>query len=200
MRSMRGAALGRLLIAAAALIVVGTSISAAAAVVPSSKSHSAWPQQNLKGLRTYARQVPRVVHKGLAPYLRAHKASSRLTLNFGLPLRDKAGLDKLIQAEAWTHRYPSRAELYRRFSPSKAQYNALRVWLTRHGFRVTHLGHDRLMISASAKTSTIQRVLHTKIADFVRPGFKYQRVTMKPFVFFANTKPASLPEIGRAHV
>ena len=190
---MRGAALGRLLVAAAALIVVGASISAAAAVVPSSKSHSAWPQQNLKGLRTYARQVPRVVHKGLAPYLRAHKASSRLTLNFGLPLRDKAGLDKLIQAEAWTHRYPSRAELYRRFSPSKAQYNALRVWLTRHGFRVTHLGHDRLMISASAKTSTIQRVLHTKIADFVRPGFKYQRVTMKPFVFFANTKPASLP-------
>src|SRR5438045_4075156 len=97
MRSMRGAALGRLLVAAVALIVVGTSISAAAAVVPSSKSHSAWPQRNLTGLRTYNRQVPRVVRNGLAPYLRAHEASSRLTLSFGLPLRDKAGLDRLIQ-------------------------------------------------------------------------------------------------------
>ncbi|MGZ4308156.1 MAG: OmpL47-type beta-barrel domain-containing protein [Gaiellaceae bacterium] len=189
----RGAALGRLLIAAAALIVVGTSISAAAAVGQSSKSHSAWPQRNLTGLRTYNRQVPRVVRHGLAPYLHAHQASSRLTLNFGLPLRDKAGLDRLIQEESWSHSYPTRAELYARFSPSKAQYNALRVWLTRHGFRVTHLGRDRLMIAASAKTSTIQRALHTKIADFVSPGFKYQRVKVKPFVFFANTKPASLP-------
>jgi photosystem II stability/assembly factor-like uncharacterized protein len=190
---MRRAALGRLIIAAAALVVVGTSISAAAAVSSSSKTQSAWPQRSLKGLRTYNRQVPRVVRKGLAPYLRAHKGSTRLTLTFGLPLRDKAGLDRLIQEEAWTHTYPTRAELYRRFSPSQAQYRALRGWLVAHGFRVTHLGRDRLLISASAKTSTIERVLHTKIADFLHPGFTYQRVKVKPFAFFANTKPASLP-------
>jgi len=193
MSRMRGAALGRLLVAAAALIVVGTSISAAAAVGSSSKSQSVWPERTLKGQRTYGRLVPRVVRNGLAPYLHAHKASSRLTLSFGLPLRNKAGLDRLIQEEAWTHHSPTRAELYRRFSPSKAQYNALRLWLTRHGFRVTHLGRDRLLISASAKTSTIERVLHTRIADFVRPGFTFQRVKVKPFVFFANTRPASLP-------
>jgi len=48
--------------------------------------------------------------------------------------------------------------LYRRFSPSNAQYNALRGWLTRNGFLVTQLGHARLI----------------------------QRLTVKPFVFFVG--------------
>jgi hypothetical protein len=151
---MRGAAPGRLLIAAVALIVVGTSISAAAAVVPSSKSHSAWPEQNLKGPRTYARQVPRVVHKGLAPYLHAHKASSRLTLTLAFTGTLQAGANNTVERKPGTTHITGRPRAA--VLSSKAQPRFAKS-ADEHGFRVTHLGRPA-DDSASAKTSTIQRV------------------------------------------
>ena len=90
----------------------------------------------------------------------------QLSLSFNLPLRDRAGLDRLIAQESRTHRYVSRQQIYDRFVPPRAQYDALRNWLQGQGFTVTHVGADRLALSASAPTSVVERALHVTINDY----------------------------------
>src|SRR5206468_3450165 len=98
-----------------------------------------------------------------------------------------------IARQAKTHTQMSRAALYRRFSPSKAQVAAFGAWLQARGFRITHVGRDRLTISARASTATIEKTLGTKIAWYRHPAVQFQSRTVKPYAFFANTKPARLP-------
>jgi photosystem II stability/assembly factor-like uncharacterized protein len=137
--------------------------------------------------------VPLVVSSHAATRLQHHPASSSIELSFALPLRDKAGLDALIARQAKTHTTTSRAELYARFSPSRAQYAALRHWLVSSGFKVTHVGADRLAISASASTATVEQALHVKINDYVRPGFSYHGLKVKPYSFYANSTAPTVP-------
>src|SRR5215475_9214715 len=151
-RAVKGA------LAAALLLIVGTSISAAA-VRPARRTAPRWPQERLAGATVLKGQVPLVVRRGALRPTRPHARNARLSINFGLPLRNKAGLDRVIQQQALTHRYLSRKELYREFSPPQAQFNALRKWLVRNGFTIRHLGRDRLSIGASATTATVERAL-----------------------------------------
>src|SRR5580765_3456633 len=191
MRHMRPGRMAGALALVGLFMVLGTTISAAAPA-GSKSSTRMWAAQGLAGTRVYSGQVPVAVHNGTGSFLRRHAASSKLTLNFAFPLRNKAGLDRLIARQAKTHRHMSRAELYRRFSPPQAQVTALANWLTVRGFKITHVGHDRLTLSARASTATIQRALGTKIADFRHSGVRYQSVQVKPYAFFANTTPAQL--------
>src|SRR5690349_695969 len=81
----------------------------------------AWAQQGENGLVDLTGHVPVTVATGKAQYLKPHAASARIRLSFGLPIRDKATLDALIQQQAKTHTYLTRAQLYARFSPPQAQ-------------------------------------------------------------------------------
>ena len=98
---------------------------------------------------------------------------SSIKLNFAFPLRDQAALDRLIAQEAKTHPYLSRAQLYNRFSPPQPQVDAAQTWLQGNGFRITHVGADRLAITAAAPTANVEKALHVKINDYVRPGFTF---------------------------
>jgi hypothetical protein len=179
-----------------ALVVLGTAITGATASSSSTATRGLarqWTERSLRGNVRLTGQVPLSVTSGAAVRLRAHPAKAQLTLNFSFPLRDQAGLDRLIARQAKTHRHISRKALYARFSPPQAQVTATGRWLRSHGFRITHVGHDRLSIAARASTATVERALKVKIADFVHPATSFGRVQIRPYGFFANTSAPTLP-------
>ena len=185
---------------AVAMVVAGpastsgrSTAASPASAQSSSASVSAWTTRNLKGTVRLVGQVPLRVSAGSVPYLRAHPSRAQITLNFAFPLRDKAGLDRLIAQQARTHQTLSRAELYRRFSPPQAQYDAAATWLRANGFTITHVTADRLSIGARASTATIEKALHVQINDYLRPAFTFQNVKVPAFGFYSNTRPASVP-------
>ncbi len=182
--------------AAGVMVVAGpasTSGTSPAAAQTSTAPASAWSARDLKGSVRLVGQMPLGVSRNSVPYVRSHPRSAQITLNFAFPLRDKAGLDALIAQQARTHRYLSRAELYRRFSPPQAQYDALAKWLRSNGFTITHVTTDRLSIGARASTATIQKALRVQIDDYLRPAFTFRGVKVAAFQFYSNTKPASVP-------
>ena len=116
-----------------------------------------------------------------------------MTLNFGLPLRNVKGLDALIVAESRTHRQMSRAQIYARFSPPQAQYNALRNWLRANGFTVSHLGRDRLSVTAMAHASVVDHVLHTSLSAYRENTTMQDGIKVPAHDVFANTKNPVVP-------
>ncbi len=147
LRSMRGlvAVLSIAGVAGVAVTawVAGTSVSQPGAAA-STKAIQRWAQDGATGNVKLTGQVPLAVAHGTAGYVRPHPPAAELKVNFGLPIRDRSSLDALIAQEARTHRYLTRGQLYARFSPPPAQVDALSQWLRTHGFRITHVGLDRL--------------------------------------------------------
>ena len=191
----------------AALVVAGT----AAAVLGSLQEHTSsasaatrpWATKNLPGNVRLTGQVPLAVAQipgaarkaspAQAGYVRHHAPTAELGLNFAFPLRDKAGLDRLIAQEAKTHHYLTRAELYARFAPPAAQVDALRSWLVGRGFRITHVGADRMAITAYAPTVVVEKTLHVKINDYLKPASSFGKLKLSPYQFYSNTKAPLVP-------
>ncbi len=99
------------LVVAGTLVLVGTSAAAPSRGAPA--GHQLWAQQRLAGTHVFTGQVPLVVTGRRAGPLRAHDPASKLTINFGFPLRNKAALDRLIARQAKTHSHLSRATALR---------------------------------------------------------------------------------------
>ena len=142
-----------------------------------------WAAQNRAGTVAIKGEVPLVVANRKATLVGRHAPTAKLTLAFGLPIVHRSTLDKLIAYEAGTHRYLTRAQLYRRFSPPKAQLDALGEWLQSKGFTITHVGRDRLALAASATTAAVEKALGVKINDYVRPGYSFQKLEVAPYTF-----------------
>jgi hypothetical protein len=185
--------------AIAALLVLGTMLALVASSVPrhrvavaagaSIQTRGRSMPQTIGGKATYTGQVPLTVSRGAAAYVGHHPATADIGLNFGFPIRDQAALDGLIKQESTTHRYLTRKQLYDQVSPSRRDVLDLQTWLTSHGFRVTHVGADRMAITAHASTQTIENVLHVKINDYIRPEFTFRGLKVQPFQFYSNTLP-----------
>ena len=180
---------------AVALAIVGgiaaSGFTRAGSAAP--PAHHLWAAQARQGSVKLKGQVPLQVQHHNASFLRPHPANARLSVSFGLPLRSRAGINSLIAQEARTHQYLSRAQLYARFSPPKAQYNALGRWLESKGLRITHLGADRLMVTVSGTTARVERALDVKINDYVSRAYTYHAIKVKPYVFYANTTSPKVP-------
>jgi photosystem II stability/assembly factor-like uncharacterized protein len=171
----------------------GLTRSESAAGQRPSAGHRLWAAQGLTGTALLKGDVPlQVVHRK-ASFVRPHPASARMSVSFGFPLRDKAGINALIAREARTHVYLTRAQLYAKFSPPRAQVAALRRWLRSQGLKVTHEGRDRLLVTASGTTAQVERALHVKIDDYVSAPYSYQAIKVKPYVFYANTTSPTIP-------
>jgi len=204
---------------ASALAILGGAAAIAAVTHGGSQpsqhaTSTGWAQQRLHGNVQLTGQVPLVVrharpaparhtpstplpassvpHPG-ATYLHPHPKTADIGLNFAFPLRNRAALDQLIAQEAKTHRYLTRAQLYARFSPPPAQFDALQAWLARNGFRITHLSPDRLAITVHAPTAVVERALHVRINDYLRSGFTFRNIKVQPFQFYANTTAPRVP-------
>ena len=194
-------------------VVVGLATLGSSTTVKSA-APKAWTQRDFTGSVRLTGQVPLVVrHAHRAPavrtsklrtstvahpqvgatYLHPHPAKADIGLNFSFPLRDQAGLDRLILQEARMHRYLTRTQIYARFAPPQVQYDALRTWLLANGFRVTHVAADRMSITAHAPTATVEKTLHVEINDYLRRGFNFGKVKVQPFQFYANSTAPQVP-------
>jgi photosystem II stability/assembly factor-like uncharacterized protein len=159
-----------------------------------------WPTKNLAGDVELTGQVPLAVHpvpgaaaQPKATLVRRHAPSAEIGLNFAFPLRDKAGLDRLIAQQAKTHQFLTREELRARFAPPAAQVNALRRWLTGHGFRITHVGADRMSVTAYAPTAVVEKTLHVTINDYRHAATSIGKLKVQPYSFYSNTTAPTVP-------
>jgi photosystem II stability/assembly factor-like uncharacterized protein len=196
LRSLKGLAAALAVVAIAGIAatawIAETSVSQPAAAA-STKAIRRWAQDGATGNVTLTGQVPLAVAHGAAAYVRPHPLQAQIKVNFGLPLRDRASLDALIAQEAKTHRHLTRGQLYARFSPPQAQLDALRGWLRANGFSVTHVGLDRLAVTAVAPTAVVQRTLHVQINDYIRPALTFHSLKVAPYQFYANTTAPTVP-------
>ncbi|MFZ0665087.1 MAG: Ig-like domain repeat protein [Acidimicrobiales bacterium] len=120
-------------------------------------------------------------------------ANSSISLNFGLPLGNVAALNGLIVAEAKTHKELSRAQIYQRFSPPVAQYQALRNWLIAEGYTITHVGADRLEMTAKAPAAVVEKSLEVKLQVYRSNAYMDEGVLVGAQDFYANTTAPVVP-------
>ncbi len=191
----RTGALAASLLFLGALIVLGVthSLPSVRSATGSAAKPTLWATQHRVGTVAIKGEVPLVVANRKASLVGHHSANAELTLSFGLPIVNRSTLDKLIAYEAGTHRYLSRAQLYKRFSPPKAQLDALGDWLQSNGFRITHVGRDRLALAATATTANVEKTLGVKINDYIRPGSTFRKLKVAPYTFYANTNDPKVP-------
>src|SRR3954452_4054242 len=164
------------------------------AAAPGKLAPGHWVAEAQHGTTKLRGHVPLVVAQGAATYIAPHPKSADVHVNFGFPLPDHAGLDALIAQEARTHHYLTRAQLYARFAPPRRQVSALTDWLTAHGFRITHVGLDRMSVAANAPTAVVERALHVQLNDYKHGGYLFRGKTrVAPYQFYANTRAPTLP-------
>lgn len=149
----------------------------------------AWATKDLRGSAVLSGVVSLSLSNGNARYMRPHPAGERLKLNFAFPLRDRPALDAQIAA----HHTLARTQLYDRFSPPRDQVAALAGWLKANGFTVTHAGADRMALTATATTAQVERTLHVKINDYLRQGYSWHGVKVKPYVFYSAAGNPTVP-------
>ncbi len=189
--SVRAAALALAMGLVATPLVAGAAASTSTTVRPLQ-----WAAQDRVGDVQLAGQAPSVLGGGKDAF--AHLVApvakpADISLNFGFALRNVDQLNALIVAEARTHRELSRAQIYARFSPPQAQYNALRTWLQSNGFTVTHIGRDRLEMTAKAPAGTIESALHVHLNVYRAREFSLDDVRIPAQDFYANTTAPVVP-------
>ncbi len=100
--------------------------------------------------------------------------TNRLHLAIGLPLRDKAGLDKFLKqlydpnSPGFRH-YLSVDEFTRRFAASQADYDALRNFAVNNNLTVTAVHPNHILLSVDASVADIRRVFHVNIRTYKHP-------------------------------
>ena len=102
-----------------------------------------------------------------------------LHLAIGLPLRNKAALDQLLQQiydpnSQNYHHYLSVAEFTERFGPSKADYDALHDFVVANHLKVTTVHPNRVLLDVDASVADIRRVFHVNIRAYQHPREKRQ--------------------------
>jgi subtilase family serine protease len=157
-------------------------IVAAAIFLAASASAQTLPRQVLLG------HVPAVVSR-LKPVGRV-AATERLPLAIGLPLRNQAGLDVLLQQlydphGTNYHKFLTLLEFTARFGPTEQDYQAVQDFARSNGFAVTGTHGNRLVLDIEANTADIERAFQITLRTFKHPT--------EPRLFFAPDTEPSVP-------
>jgi uncharacterized repeat protein (TIGR03803 family) len=101
-------------------------------------------------------------------------ATNRLELVIGLPLRDPAGLNVLLEgmydpARPEFHQYLTPAAFAERFGPSRADYEAVIAFAKAHGLRVTATHPNRTLLDVSGEVADIERACHVSLHLYRHP-------------------------------
>jgi hypothetical protein len=123
--------ISRLLAASfAVLFVVGTSLSSLVAPLAGAAAHPT-------ATTTLSHQLPAPFARHAADYIGPVPKSQIMTLAFGLPIRDPAGLLQEIKQESRTHQWLSHAHVWAQFAPTAQQFQALQSWLSSQGLSIS---------------------------------------------------------------
>lgn len=121
-----------------------------------------------------AQHVPTLVRNGAAVARGAVDNTRVLQLGFNLPLRDEAALDALLAqindpSSPEYHHYLSVEEFTNRFGPTQQQYDEVVHWVVSHGFTVTGVTKNRLLVNVAAPVESVNRALHIQLTNFQHP-------------------------------
>ena len=140
----------------ALLMGLGLALTAAAA-----------ERQKLKGGHVPA-AVARLAPVGGLP------GSQRLNLAIGLPLRNQAELDTLLQqlydpASPNYHRYLTPEQFTERFGPTEQDYQALMDFAKANGLTVTVTHPNRVVLDVAGAVADIEKAFHVTLRVYQHP-------------------------------
>jgi hypothetical protein len=101
-------------------------------------------------------------------------ATTRLNLAIGLPLRNQAELDALLEqlsdpvSPNFGH-YLSPSQFAAQFGPTEEDYQALMQFARENGLTITGTHSNRLLLDVSGETSAIEKALHVKMMFYDHP-------------------------------
>jgi hypothetical protein len=111
--------------------------------------------------------------KRLAPAGRL-PGSTQLRIAIGLPLRNKAELDTLLQqlydpASPSFHQYLTSEQFAERFGATDADYQALIAFARTNGLTITATHPNRLVLSVTAAARDIESAFHLSLRTYAHP-------------------------------
>ncbi|MEP7044415.1 MAG: S53 family peptidase, partial [Dokdonella sp.] len=120
-------------------------------------------------------QVPAAVAAGQAAQAAPLNGAQRLKLAINLTLRNKDGLDSLIQqiynpVSPLYHHYLSSADFTEQFSPTQADYDTVVSWATAQGFTVRRTTANRHIVDIEGTVDVVNRALHVQMESFQHPS------------------------------
>ncbi len=100
--------------------------------------------------------------------------ANHLKLAIGLPLRDQAGLSKLLQqiydpTSPNYHHYLTPAQFAERFGPAAADYQTLTAFATSHNLAVTGTHPNRTLLDVEASIADVEKALHVTMRVYRHP-------------------------------
>jgi len=118
--------------------------------------------------------VPEAVARFHLQPTRRLAASQRMVLTIGLPLRNQAALDKLLEqiyapASPNYYHYMTPEEFTRRFGPSPNDYQAVADFAHAHHLGVTATHPNRMLLDVEGTVADVEAALHIKMLVYRHP-------------------------------
>ncbi|MGZ5037242.1 MAG: protease pro-enzyme activation domain-containing protein, partial [Usitatibacter sp.] len=109
-----------------------------------------------------------------APFVAPLDRDVVLHLAIGLPVRDRAAFDALVEGVSDPkspdyRKFLTPEDVTARFGPTAEDYAALAAFVRGHGFKVVRTFDNRYVLDVSAPVATVERVLHVKMNQYRRP-------------------------------
>jgi uncharacterized repeat protein (TIGR01451 family) len=159
---------------APALLVPGTGLFRSLAfllallAVFASRPALADDRQQLTG------HVPAVIQRKNLQPIGDLPGTNRVDLAIGLPLRDSAGLDTVLQqiydpASPNYHKYLSVDQFTQSFGPSQKDYQALIAFAQANGLEIRRQHSNRLLLDVTGAASDIEKAFQVKLRLYQHP-------------------------------
>ncbi len=112
--------------------------------------------------------VAQLTAKGRLP------ATTQLSLAIGLPLRNQAALDDLLEQiydpqSASFHKFLTTPEFTARFGPTEQDYQAVRRFAEANGLAVTGTHANRLVLDVAGSASNVEQAFHVTLRTYRHP-------------------------------
>ena len=121
-----------------------------------------------------AGHVPGVVAQGRVTALGRVAATNRLQLTIGLPLRNRAELNRFLRnlydpARPEYRHYLSPAEFTARFGPSADDYARVTAFANTNHLRVTRTSANRMLLAVNGAVAEVERAFHVRLNTYRHP-------------------------------
>lgn len=120
------------------------------------------------------RHVPDVVSRNEARFLHPMPPSQILRVNFLLPIRDQAGLNKFLKdvndpSSASYRQFLTVAQFTERFAPTQQDYDAVAAFAQANGMALVYTPPNRLVLGVTASVADIERTFHVNMGVYQHP-------------------------------
>jgi photosystem II stability/assembly factor-like uncharacterized protein len=133
-------------------------------------------------------ETPQVVAAGRVLPLGPVDSGAALSLNLGLPLRNRDELVALLDQQSRTKRAISNAEFDRRFAPNAADVQRVEDWARQQGFRLTYASPDGLTIAVRGTAAQANTAFRVRLSIYREPGGR--------IFFSADSDPTVPADLG----